>query len=66
MQVIAFLLTTCATMAEVYGPYTDEELVGEALAPFRDQVIIATKFGFKIDGTIGSASSPGARSDWVI
>jgi aryl-alcohol dehydrogenase-like predicted oxidoreductase len=34
--------------AEVYGPYTNEELVGEALAPFRDQVVIATKFGFKI------------------
>ena len=33
--------------AEVYGPFTNEELVGEALAPFRDQVIIATKFGFK-------------------
>src|SRR5438874_6598853 len=35
--------------AEVYGPYTNEELVGEALAPFRDQVVIATKFGFKIE-----------------
>jgi aryl-alcohol dehydrogenase-like predicted oxidoreductase len=35
--------------AEVYGPYTNEELVGEALAPFRKQVAIATKFGFKID-----------------
>src|ERR1700758_4580219 len=35
--------------AEVYGAYTNEELVGEALAPFRDQVVIATKFGFKID-----------------
>jgi aryl-alcohol dehydrogenase-like predicted oxidoreductase len=34
--------------AEVYGPFTNEELVGEALAPFRDQVVIATKFGFKI------------------
>jgi aryl-alcohol dehydrogenase-like predicted oxidoreductase len=33
--------------AEVYGPYTNEELVGEALAPFRDQVVIATKFGFR-------------------
>ena len=38
--------------AEVYGPYTNEELVGEALAPFRGQVVIATKFGFKpaVDG----------------
>lgn len=35
--------------AEVYGPFTNEELVGEALAPFRDRVIIATKFGFKIE-----------------
>ncbi|MCX2585351.1 aldo/keto reductase [Pedobacter sp. MR22-3] len=33
--------------AEVYGPYTNEELLGEALAPFRDEVVIATKFGFK-------------------
>ncbi len=35
--------------AEVYGPFTNEELVGEALAPFRDKVVIATKFGFKPD-----------------
>jgi aryl-alcohol dehydrogenase-like predicted oxidoreductase len=35
--------------AEVYGPFTNEELVGEALAPFRDQVVIATKFAFKIE-----------------
>jgi len=35
--------------AEVYGPYTNEELVGEALAPFRGQVVIATKFGFRLD-----------------
>jgi aryl-alcohol dehydrogenase-like predicted oxidoreductase len=37
--------------AEVYGPFTNEELVGEALAPFRNEVQIATKFGFKIDRT---------------
>ncbi len=36
--------------AEVYGPFTNEELVGEALAPFRDKVVIATKFGFDCDG----------------
>src|SRR6266446_4600868 len=36
--------------AEVYGPFTNEELVGEALAPFRSQVVIATKFGFKLNG----------------
>ncbi len=35
--------------AEAYGPFTNEELVGEALSPFRDRVIIATKFGFKLD-----------------
>jgi aryl-alcohol dehydrogenase-like predicted oxidoreductase len=35
--------------AEVYGPFTNEELVGEALSPLRDRVVIATKFGFKID-----------------
>jgi aryl-alcohol dehydrogenase-like predicted oxidoreductase len=39
--------------AEVYGPYTNEELVGEALAPFRQQVVIATKFGWKIDPSTG-------------
>src|SRR5437667_8895149 len=39
--------------AEMYGPFTNEELVGEALAPFRERVVIATKFGFGInpDGT---------------
>src|ERR1043165_7845110 len=35
--------------AEVYGPFTNEELVGEALAPVREQVVIATKFGFNND-----------------
>ena len=35
--------------AEVYGPFVNEELVGEALAPLRDQVVIATKFGFAYD-----------------
>jgi len=47
--------------AEVYGPYTNEELVGEALAPVRDQVVIATKFGFKLDANgkqIGVDSRP--------
>jgi len=39
--------------AEVYGPFTNEELVGEALAPFRAKVAIATKFGFKIDANTG-------------
>src|SRR5213593_777748 len=47
--------------AEAYGPFTNEELVGEALAPFRDQVVIATKFGFKFgpDGKqTGTDSQP--------
>ena len=44
--------------AEVYGPYTNEELVGEALAPLRDQVVIATKFGFKLDADGGVDSRP--------
>jgi aryl-alcohol dehydrogenase-like predicted oxidoreductase len=39
--------------AEVYGPFTNEELVGAALAPLRDQVVIATKFGFKLDPATG-------------
>ena len=44
--------------AEVYGPYTNEELVGEALAPFRKDVIIATKFGFNIqDGKMSGVTS---------
>jgi aryl-alcohol dehydrogenase-like predicted oxidoreductase len=47
--------------AEAYGPFTNEELVGEALAPFRDQVVIATKFGFTFepDGQRGLDSRPG-------
>ena len=39
--------------AEVYGPFTNEEIVGEAVAPIRNQVVIATKFGFKIDPETG-------------
>src|SRR6516165_5800920 len=47
--------------AEVYGPFTNEELVGEALAPVRDRVMIATKFGFQIgEGRqVGLDSRPG-------
>jgi len=47
--------------AEVYGPYTNEELVGEALAPFRNQVAIATKFGFKIDPSTGKQAGLDSR-----
>src|SRR5438105_2146007 len=45
--------------AEAYGPFRNEEVVGEALAPFRDQVVIATKFGFRSgDSTVGLDSRP--------
>src|SRR2546425_7222980 len=47
--------------AEAYGPFTNEELVGEALAPFRGRVVIATKFGFKFGpkgGQVGMDSRP--------
>lgn len=43
--------------AEVYGPHTSEELVGEALAPFRDKIVIATKFGFDVEGGKGGLNS---------
>jgi aryl-alcohol dehydrogenase-like predicted oxidoreductase len=48
--------------AEVYGPFTNEELVGEALEPFRGQVVIATKFGFKHDGEKGPSPATGLDS----
>jgi aryl-alcohol dehydrogenase-like predicted oxidoreductase len=47
--------------AEVYGPFTNEELVGEALAPFRDRVVIATKFGFKLDPATGKQAGLDSR-----
>jgi aryl-alcohol dehydrogenase-like predicted oxidoreductase len=47
--------------AELYGPYTNEELVGEALAPFRERVVIATKFGFKIDPNTGKQAGLDSR-----
>jgi aryl-alcohol dehydrogenase-like predicted oxidoreductase len=51
--------------AEVYGPFTNEELVGEALAPFRGQVVIATKFGFDVSPNFdprGMTGAPGLNS----
>src|SRR5690625_7824586 len=49
---------TLVDTAEVYGPYVNEELVGEALAPLRDQVVIATKFGWNIvDGKVSGTDS---------
>jgi aryl-alcohol dehydrogenase-like predicted oxidoreductase len=47
--------------AEVYGAFTNEELVGEALTPFREQVAIATKFGFKIDPATGKQAGLDSR-----
>jgi aryl-alcohol dehydrogenase-like predicted oxidoreductase len=47
--------------AEVYGPFTNEELVGEALAPFRGKVAIATKFGFKLDPSTGKQAGLDSR-----
>ena len=51
--------------AEVYGPFTNEELVGEALAPFRDQVVIATKFGFKLDPSTGKQAGLDSRPEHI-
>jgi aryl-alcohol dehydrogenase-like predicted oxidoreductase len=51
--------------AEVYGPYTNEELVGEALAPFRGKVWIATKFGFKIDPNTGKQAGLDSRPEHI-
>lgn len=51
--------------AEVYGPYTNEELVGEALRPIRDQVVIATKFGFDIEGSGGFARKPLSKPEHI-
>src|ERR1700720_23210 len=51
--------------AEVYGPFTNEELVGEALAPFREQVVIATKFGFKLDPDTGKQAGLDSRPEHI-
>ncbi len=51
--------------AEVYGPFTNEELVGEALAPMREQVVIATKFGFKLDPNSGRSVGVDSRPEHV-
>jgi len=51
--------------AEVYGPFTNEELVGEALAPFREQVAIATKFGFKLDPATGKMAGLDSRPEHI-
>src|ERR1700733_5174710 len=51
--------------AEVYGPFTNEEVVGEALRPFRDKVVIATKFGFDIDFETGENRGVNSRPDRI-
>src|SRR5512140_337425 len=51
--------------AEVYGPFTNEELVGEGLAPFREQVVIATKFGFKLDPNSGRSIGVDSRPEHI-
>src|SRR5437016_9669893 len=51
--------------AEVYGPFINEELVGEALAPFREQVVIATKFGWKIDPNTGKQIGLDSRPEHI-
>ena len=51
--------------AEVYGPFTNEELVGEGLAPFREQVVIATKFGFKLDPKTGRSIGVDSRPEHI-
>jgi aryl-alcohol dehydrogenase-like predicted oxidoreductase len=51
--------------AEVYGPFTNEELVGEALTPFRRQVVIATKFGFKLDPATGKQAGLDSRPEHI-
>ena len=51
--------------AEVYGPFTNEELVGEALAPFRERVVIATKFGFKFDPNTGKQAGLDSRPEHI-
>jgi aryl-alcohol dehydrogenase-like predicted oxidoreductase len=51
--------------AEVYGPFTNEELVGEGLAPFRQQVVIATKFGFKLDPKSGRSLGEDSRPEHI-
>ena len=51
--------------AEVYGPFTNEELVGEALAPFHERVVIATKFGFKLDPTTGKQAGLDSRPEHI-
>src|SRR5436190_23019029 len=71
MDMIALLRTavergvTFFDTAEVYGPFANEELVGEGLAPFREQVVIATKFGFKLDPKSGRSIGVDSRPEHI-
>ena len=49
--------------AEIYGPYTNEEVVGEAIAPFRNEVVVATKFGFNYED--GRANGVNSKPDYI-
>src|SRR5713101_1300113 len=51
--------------AEAYGPFINEELVGEAIAPFRDQVVLATKFGFNLDQDVAGAPGLNSRPEQI-
>src|SRR5215472_15899545 len=51
--------------AEVYGPFTNEELVGEALAPFRNPIVVATKCGFKLDPKTGLSIGVDSRPEHI-
>ena len=70
-QMIALIRTavdrgvTFFDTAEAYGPFTNEELVGEALAPVRDRVVIATKFGFDINPQTGERKGLNSRPDHI-
>src|SRR4030095_13976869 len=70
-EMIALLLAavergvTFFDTAEVYGPFTNEELVGEGLAPFRERVVIATKFGFKLDSKSGRSIGVDSRPEHI-
>jgi len=64
ISVIRAAVERCVTFfdtAEVYGPFTNEKLLGEALAPLREQVVIATKFGFKLDPNTGKQAGLDSR-----
>ena len=65
IRAAAELGVTFFDTAEVYGPFTNEELVGEALAPVREQVVIATKFGFKFNSETGKQAGLDSRPEHI-